>query len=335
MIGFECLSGRIAARWYNLFMRSISHGFFVMSILALALSSCKGVTPDEPGDSSSFITLLPYQADVTTQIASSQPESTASPSSTAEPVIYTVVSGDSMSTIAFRFGVDLNALILANPKVDPNAMSIGTRLVIPPRGDANGTSINVVMGLPTPVVQTDKGPDCYRTDDSQWICFLLVHNDHADAVGNIFGQVMQIGSSSSFTAVCPLDLIPAGESLPLIARIQNVEIDPARMEGRLTTALPINATDARYAAVDISKQSIDYSTDHRSAEISGELLLPSGGAPRLLVYAQDSNNHVVGFRVWDAGVSVQAGMTQSFHLYLYSLGGVIADIHLVAQARQQ
>lgn len=316
-------------------MRSIPYGFFVISILALALSSCTGATQDEPGAASTLITLLPYQADVTAQIALSQPESTVSPSSTPEPVIYTVVSGDSLSTIAFRFGVDLNALILANPTIDPNAMSIGTKLVIPPSGDAIELGTNAVMGLPTPVIQTTKGPDCYRTDDSQWMCFLLVHNDSTDAVGNISGQVMQIGSTSSFPATCPLDLIPAGESLPLIARIQNVEIDPARMEGGLTTALPINTTDSRYSAVDISKQTIDFSIDHRSVDVSGELLLPSGGVARVLVYAQDLNNHVVGFRVWDAGVSVQAGMTQSFHLYLYSLGDVIADIHLVAQAGRQ
>jgi hypothetical protein len=335
MIGFECLSDLSAARWYNLFMCLAFRRFLVLSILMLALAACTGGTPDEPGVASSLITLLPYQTEVSTQIAPSQPELTSSPSSTAEPVIYTVVSGDSLSTIAFRFGVDLNALILANPAVDPNAMSIGTKLVIPPRGDAIVSNTNTVMGLPTPVVQADESPDCYRTDDNQWICFLLVHNDRVEAVGNISGQVMQLGLSSYFTAACPLDMIPAGESLPLIARIQNVEIDPARMEGKLTTALPINETDTRYAVVDISKQTIDFSTDYRSAEVSGELLLPSGGVARVLIYAQDSTNRVVGFRVWDASVSLQAGMTQSFHLYLYSLGEVIADIHLVAQARLQ
>ena len=314
-------------------MRPAFYVYFEMSILVLALAACTGVTPDEPGAASSQITLVPYLAGVVTQVASSQPDATNSPSPTAETVIYTVVSGDSLSTIAFRFGVDLNALIRANPTVDPNAMSIGTKLVIPVKEGATETQQSVVMGLPTPVVQADEGPDCYRTDDGQWICFLLVHNDRVEAVGNITGQVMQGGSSSTFPAACPLDLIPAGESLPLIARIQNVEIDPARMEGNLTTAIPISVTDTRYAAVEISKQTINYTTDHRSTEISGELLLPSGGVARVLVYAQGATGQVVGFRVWDAGVMLQAGMTQSFHLYLYSLGDVIAEIHLVAEAR--
>ena len=262
-------------------------------------------------------------------------KSSAAPSSTAEPVIYTVVSGDSLSTIAFRFGVDLNALILANPTVDPNAMSIGTKLVIPPNGDSSGANTNAGMGLPTPVVQADESPDCYRTDDSQWICFLLVHNDRAETIGNISGQITQLGSSASFPASCPLDMVPAGESLPLVARIINIEIDPVRMEGKLITALPINETDTRITDVDISKQTIDYSADHRSAGISGELILPSGGVARVLVYAQDSENRIVGFRVWDAGIALQAGMTQTFHVYLYSLGDAIAEIHLVAQATLQ
>ncbi len=189
------------------------------------------------------------------------------------------------------------------------------------------------MGLPTPVVLAEKSPDCYRSDDNQWICFLLIRNDRMEAIGNISGQVLQPGSSSSFTAACPLDIIPAGESLPLIAHIQNQEIDPARLEGKLTTALQIDANDTRFGSVEIPKQTINYSSDRRSADVGGELLLPAGGVARVLIFAQDSSDRVVGYRVWETGASLQAGTTQTFHLYLYSLGDPIADIHLVAQAR--
>jgi LysM repeat protein len=306
-----------------------------MSVVTLVLTGCTGVAPDELQTLSSQITLAPYVTDDFSQTVFSTPESTVSPSATAEPVIYTVVSGDSLSTIAFRFGVDLSELMLTNPAINPNAMSIGTKLVIPAKGDSTEANVNTGLGLPTPVIQTEVNPDCYHMDDGQWICFLLVHNDREQAVGNVSGRVMMAGSSSSFQAACPLNLIPAGGSLPLIAYIQNAEIDPIQMVGDLTTAIPINEADTRYNVMTVSRETIEYSIDHRSADVSGEVILPLTGIVRVLVFAQDASGHVVGFRIWDSGATLESGMTQSFHLFIYSLGDTIADINMVAQIRLQ
>lgn len=45
---------------------------------------------------------------------------------------YTVVAGDTMYGIAVRYGIDLNALIAANPSANPNALVIGQTLCLPP-----------------------------------------------------------------------------------------------------------------------------------------------------------------------------------------------------------
>jgi stage VI sporulation protein D len=44
---------------------------------------------------------------------------------------YRVQSGDTLSSIAARFGVSVQALINANGITDPNSLSIGQVLVIP------------------------------------------------------------------------------------------------------------------------------------------------------------------------------------------------------------
>ena len=50
----------------------------------------------------------------------------------ANPAVYTVVSGDTMSGIAKKFGVPLGALIDANPQVkDINRISVGQVLLVP------------------------------------------------------------------------------------------------------------------------------------------------------------------------------------------------------------
>lgn len=53
------------------------------------------------------------------------------PGPVAEGGIYSVQSGDTMSGIAQRFGVSLSALMGANPTVNPRAMRIGQKIVIP------------------------------------------------------------------------------------------------------------------------------------------------------------------------------------------------------------
>ena len=62
------------------------------------------------------------------------PTVASSPSAVAStgPVTYTVKQGDTMTSIARTHGVDVNALIAANPQIkNPNNLSIGDRLTIP------------------------------------------------------------------------------------------------------------------------------------------------------------------------------------------------------------
>jgi hypothetical protein len=48
------------------------------------------------------------------------------------PCVYDVVSGDTMSGIASRFGVPLDSLERANPQIpDPNLIFPGDELIIP------------------------------------------------------------------------------------------------------------------------------------------------------------------------------------------------------------
>jgi LysM repeat protein len=71
-----------------------------------------------------------------TDIFVESPEPTVAPSDkpTASPVAgkrYTVKAGDTMWAIAQKYGITLAALKAANPKVNPQAMRVGTVLVIP------------------------------------------------------------------------------------------------------------------------------------------------------------------------------------------------------------
>lgn len=75
----------------------------------------------------------------------------AAPSPTAPScpngTIYTVVAGDTLSAIAFRFNTTLSAIYVANPGIDPSKLYVGQRICIPAAVSCpDGTIYTVVAG---------------------------------------------------------------------------------------------------------------------------------------------------------------------------------------------
>jgi hypothetical protein len=186
-------------------------------------------------------------------------------------------------------------------------------------------------GLPTPVITSIKAPDCHPHGEEQWICFLLVQNSLNESIGNITGQVKVGGTSAVYTASCPLDVIPAGAAIPLIAWIPAGEINPEAMSGNLTAATTVDSESLRHVIVEITRHSETYPADRRSVIIDGALTPSTAGTLRVLAYAQDNQGQVLGYRLWAPNTSLESGLEQTFQIHLYSLAGAIADIHLLAQ----
>ncbi|HEX2993385.1 MAG TPA: LysM peptidoglycan-binding domain-containing protein, partial [Anaerolineales bacterium] len=76
------------------------------------------------------------------------------------PFTYTIQKGDTIGSIALKFGVSMEDLQAANPDVSPNTMSIGQTIRIP--SDPDNPS-----GEPTPTAApfTVEQIECYPTAD--------------------------------------------------------------------------------------------------------------------------------------------------------------------------
>jgi len=78
----------------------------------------------------------PTPAEQATEPPPTEPAATATPEATNTPTslgqTYTVQSGDIPETIAAKFGITVEALLAANPGIDPNNLQIGQVLIIPP-----------------------------------------------------------------------------------------------------------------------------------------------------------------------------------------------------------
>lgn len=88
-------------------------------------------TPSATATPTPAATPSPVPSPTPSPTASATPAPTARPTPAPTATIYVVASGDTLSSIASRFGVSVQAIISANGLSDPNTLSIGQRLVIP------------------------------------------------------------------------------------------------------------------------------------------------------------------------------------------------------------
>ncbi|MBA3777838.1 MAG: LysM peptidoglycan-binding domain-containing protein [Chloroflexi bacterium] len=103
-------------------------------------------TPEQPPEHELLdISPSPSSPTLTGSPASAFPDASSSASHDASPsaseTLYVVVEGETLSEIAERYGVTVEALVEANDIADPDLLEIGQRLVIPQRPGASASPV--------------------------------------------------------------------------------------------------------------------------------------------------------------------------------------------------
>jgi len=322
--------------------------FGFAGLISLILSACSGaITPTiTPLATNITGTLRPYPSGTPTALRSptAQPTPTPSPTFTLTPtpIYYDTRDGDDMFGIAFWYNISLESLLTANPSVNPRAMGPGTRLLIPVTPMPQPTSAATVEATATsaPSSLNWEEPDCYRDAAGGLWCFMLVENRQESALENVKGMFSLDGGEQvrQEVAYMPLNLLPAGRSLPLVAYFQPPIPRNYSVSGTVDYFLPVMIEDDRYLAVEINSQSVTYRDDDEIASIEGEVSIPVGqrGLDYLWVHATAYNTEgdVVGVRRWEADPTPEAGEVFPFAFEVYSMAGGIDHISILVEAHQ-
>lgn len=252
------------------------------------------------------------------------------------PFTYTVQSGDTISSIALKFGVSIDDLQAANPEIPPNAMSIGQVLRIPsnpenPSGEPT----------PTPAPFTIRQVECYPTADKGMWCFVLAHNNFFDIMENLSAQVTLVDSTNavlaSQAALLPLNILPPDTSLPLAVFFPPVVPPDARPQVQVLTAIRLLPGDERYLSATLNNTLVQIDAEGRSARVSGQVLLPSQSQAASQVWvagtAYDGSGRVVGVRRWESTAGPSPGGSLPFEFTVFSIGGRIARVEFAVEAR--
>lgn len=235
----------------------------------------------------------------------------------------------------------------ANPTVNPRAMTVGTMLLIPitpvpesPEG-TTPTSTPELSPTPTARYETLRSPDCYQDALGGLWCFVLVENREEGALENVSGLVTLNPEGQAEVrqevAIMPLNLLPPGKSLPLVAYFQPPLPEAYTVSAQVDFLLPVMPDDQRYLPIHISDQAVDFGEAGGWATVTGTLSLPEGVSPAQYVWLSatglDAEGHVVAVRRWSLQEGLEPGADIRFEIELYSLGGAIETVELVAEAQ--
>jgi len=252
------------------------------------------------------------------------------------PFTYSVQEGDTISSIALKFGVSMDDLQTANPEISPNAMSVGQVINIPSNPDNPSGE-----PTPTPAAFTIQQVECYSIEDQGMWCFVLIHNDFSDFVENVSAQVTLVDTDNrvlaSQTALLPLNILPPNTSLPL-AVFFPPEIPPdAKPHVQVLTAIRLLPNDERYLPATINNTLVQVNADGRSARVNGQVLLPGDTPAASQVWVTgttyDGAGRVIGVRRWESSAGLSAGGNLPFAFMVSSLGGTIARVEFAVEAR--
>lgn len=332
-------------------MRKIRLFALLTLILAGTLgSACSADPSDQPA-----LTAAPMQSDTLRAYPTSTPtltplptgyvSPTPSPTITPTPtlVYYEIQLGDDMYSIAFRYGLEPAAVMTANPDVDPRAMIVGTPLLIPitptPPPTATATSEQAEATEAAPEEEPLISPDCYPDALGGLWCFLYYINENESAQENV-SATFTLGTGEAArqeTAITPLNLLPAGESLPLIAYFQPPLPEDRTVTAEIDFSLPVMPNDDRYLEVTLEQTDLDIQPDGSTATLTGTVSIPADGPDADYVWvnatALNADGQVVAVRRWQNDNALLAGGELSFDITLYSLGGPIDTVALLAEAQ--
>jgi LysM repeat protein len=354
--------------------------FTWLALLSIGLASCRVESTEILPTTTPPVTLIPFHSpasemplgspvSLNASVLPSQTP-TALPTVTSTPFIYQVKKGDTLLGIALHYGLSLEALQAANPKVNPNFLSVGTQLVIP---ITLASKLPTATPSPTPVPVSVDAPRCFGQGATGAWCIAQVSNDQSYAIDNLqvwFSLADASGTVLTRTQVTPLlDWVPPGDRLPFLAffpidRLPSTGSGLA-LRAAISDANPVPAGGGRYLPLRAQVNQVQISPDGLQAVVQGQIDYPQpaefkpGGAAQsnaaasstplptlsadqskanviwVLAIAYDVQGQVVGARRWEADKGLKPSGSMNFTVTVYSLAPPIDHVDVILEARNQ
>lgn len=302
------------------------------------LAGCQAAAA--PSTPTATATLVPFQTPTLTLSPSpvtpviSQEEGEILPSPT--PFVHQVQEGETLLSIALRYGVTLEGMLAANPGLDPRFLSIGQELRIP---GPEGQPADTLLPTSTPLPLYLSSGRCYQTNEGNWWCLAEVENITDAPVEGLTAQVRLMNAEGETVdrslAYAPLNRLPPGQVLPMLTSYQGEELDQLFAQFSLLSAVESSAEGDRYLDPEVVVDTEEQVVGGRQWRVAGRMSLPGAEAETayrvsLLIMAFDSSDQLVGYTKWEPEEIDERPW--EFEALVFSLGPPIDRIEVAAEA---
>jgi hypothetical protein len=305
--------------------RSLASLFFFLVLTACTVDSGTPIAP---------ASAVPYQTAKSPGTPTVLPPLVEIILPTPTKLSYTVVEGDTLIGIAGRYGITLEALLAANPSIQPAALTPGTTLIIPTGDQTPGEP------TPTPALLPVLQAHCWSEADGGLWCFALLQNLYAETLENISAQFTLLGADQKpllyQVAFGLLDILPPGRNMPLAAHFPPPVNAIAPVRVQVLSAIRLLPGDTRYLPVTLVDTLVSVAASGQTAQVTGRVIMTgSGSASQLwvLAVAYDAIGNVVAVRRWDSPSTLTVDRPVSFNFLVSSLGPRIERVEFLTEAR--
>jgi len=305
--------------------------------LLLGIVVLTGCLPFDQAEQPLDVQLTPWHTSTAISTASTDTPvaqtSTSTPAPTPTPTIHIVTLGETISSIALRYGLNMNMLLAANPAIDPYSLIVGDQVIIPA-----GNEQMQIGGLSEPLALDLSQPECSRTFEGGLWCFTILSNPLDEAASNLAVTFKALNASAeeiaSHTVPAILNKLDPGQTIPASAYFSGPLPAAFNVTASLASAYPASRSGKTFFPVDTGTPVIEIAG--RLAKVSGEAIpvADPGKTVDVLVaaLAYDINGNLVGIRRTENRVTLDEGKGLNFNLFVYSSGGVINSVIIMAEA---
>ncbi len=326
---------------------------WLILIFAFLVGGCSAANLQEgatPTASPVVLAITPYQTDTPAQTITptSTPAATPTlpPLPTPTPFLHTIIEGNTLIGIASYYGVTTEELMVANPGIDPNFLTVGNQLVIPLPTPGPGEE-NPQTQLEPETLALETGPvACFRVRSGGWWCYLPVSNPLEQPAENITGLIRLFDASgeevASQSAPGLINVLEPGERFALTAYFAPPVMDWASAQGQLVSAVAASQLEERYLNSEVSEVTITpLAEEQLGVQVSGSIRLSAQAAGEglpaiesllVLAIAYDAEGVVTGLRRWEAAAE-PTGSQIPFSIELYPLGRPVDQVEILSEAR--
>jgi LysM repeat protein len=265
--------------------------------------------------------------------APSTPIPTDSPTPTPTPILYVLKAGDSLWSVAWEYGVGLEALQEANDITDPRTLQIGQVLVIPPE---EGPAVPSTP-TPTPVPLELVNVGFYDTPTGGLWCLGEVWNQSGAEAELVQVTVSLYDADrrvlmerSAFTV---LDIVPRDERAPFGVLFEQKPIDFVAYQAWIVSGEPMTYLGSRYRDLKVINDKGE-SRDNAfvvSGQVENQGEVP-GRDVSVVVTAYDGEGIVTGLRqIAVEDKTLAPGALSRFQVHIVPAGNAVASYTVQAQ----